>query len=132
MGKRTFTSDQIKELAKNKNVARCGDKSVKYTMNFKTEALKQYNEDGLSAIEIFQEAGFNLALIGKRAPNRLMNQWGTAFNSKNESGGQVKKKKGIMIKRIENRRETKVLKAKVVYLQAENNFLEKFRARKRE
>lgn len=127
MNRKTFTNKQIKDLSKNKNVARCGAKSVRYTRNFKAEALRKYNEEGLSAVEIFQNAGFDLAAIGKRSPNRLMNQWNTALGHRPAHRAN----NGITIKRIENRRNIKTLEAKVAYLEAENCFLAKLRAGKR-
>ena len=128
MNRRTFTKEQIKMLSKNKNVARCGDSSVRYTKNFRITALRKYNEKGLSAIGIFQEAGFDLDVIGKRAPNRLMNQWNAALRP----GTISQDNSEITIKRIENRRKLKNLEAKVIYLQAENHFLKKLRAGKRQ
>ncbi len=126
MTRKTFTSEQIKKLSKNKNIARCGDNSVRYTKSFKAAALKKYNEDGLSAVEIFKEAGFDLDIIGVRRPNKLMHQWNKAFGHAIRQGNTV-----ITIKRIENRRKVKTLEAKVAYLQAENDFLANLRAGKR-
>jgi len=133
MSRIIFTSEQIKKLSQNKNVARAGNKSVRYTRSFKDEALRQYHEEGLSAVGIFEEAGFDLNLIGKRTPNRLMNQWGTACKqiNINTSASPPERRIGLTIKRIESKREMKNLRAKVAYLQAANDFLAKFRARKR-
>ena len=101
---------------------------MRYTRRFKASALRQYSEEGLSAVEIFEGAGLDLTVIGKRAPNRLMNQWNTAIKPLTRQTG---KKIEIIVKRIENRRELGKLKAKVAYLKAENDFLAQLRARKR-
>lgn len=134
MNRRTFTKEQMKRLSKNRNVRRCGTKSVRYTRSFKASALSQYNEEGLSAVEIFEGAGFDLAAIGVRAPNRLMNQWNTALRPRRgqESALQGQDRAEIAMKRIKNGREMRTLKAKVTYLEAENHFLKKLRAGKRE
>lgn len=126
MNRKIFTEEQIKTLSKNKNVRRCGAKSVRYKKSFKESALRQYNEEGLSAVEIFKEAGFDLDLIGIRKPNKLMHQWNRAF------GGPVRRtgETGIILERIEKRREMGHLKAKVAYLEAENRFLARLRAGK--
>lgn len=133
MNRRTFTSRQIAELSKNKNVRRCSNKSIMFRREFKVRAVKEYNEEGLSAVGIFESAGFNLQIIGKRAPNRLMNQWNTAIRKK--SGNFLIQDKvesfGNTERRIGSIRDMKNLKAKVAYLQAENDFLAKLRARKR-
>jgi len=130
MSRRTFTKEQIKQISKNKNVNRCGTKSVMYAKNFKIKALKQYNEEGLSAVEIFEKAGIDLSIIGIRAPNRLMNQWNAALRPKRKPETPLHKAK-LTAKRIGSGREIRNLRAKVAYLQAENNFLAQLRARKR-
>ncbi|MFH1894837.1 MAG: hypothetical protein ABH813_02980 [Patescibacteria group bacterium] len=129
MSRKTFTKEQIKMLSKNKKVARCGDSSVRYTKNFRMTALKKYHKEGQSAVGIFQEAGFDLNIIGTRKPNKLMNQWNTAFGKKNKLIQPENSK--ITIKRVESRRKMNDLEAKVAYLQAENDFLAKLRAGKR-
>lgn len=130
MNRRTFTKEQIKQISKNKNVNRCGTKSVMYTKSFKTKALMQYNEEGLSAVEIFEKAAFDLDIIGIRTPNRLMNQWNTALMPTRTPETPLHKAK-LTTKRIGSGREIKNLKAKVSYLQAENYFLAQLRAAKR-
>ena len=129
MTRKIFTQEQIKMLSKNKNVARAGSKSVRYKRNFKMSALRQYNEEGLSAVRIFEEAGFDLSHIGSRKPNKMVHQWNRAF--------KVKKEKKLIRpeateKRIRSGRELRNLKAKVSYLEAENRFLERLRAGKRQ
>jgi hypothetical protein len=129
MVRKIFTEEQMKKLSKNKNVRRCGAKSVRYKKSFKLTALKKYHEEGLSAVGIFQEAGFDLNIIGIRKPNKLMNQWNTAFGPKDKS--IQSENPGITIKRVESRRKMNDLEARVAYLQAENDFLAKLRAGKR-
>lgn len=133
MSRRTFTSEQIKKLSKNKNVARCGSKSVRYSRGFKASAVKQYNEEGLTAVGIFEAAGFDLDVIGARKPNKLMHQWNKALRVKmgDESTRQDTERIEVTAKRIRSGRELRMLKAKVAYLEAENSFLAKLRAGKR-
>lgn len=129
--RKILTNEQIKMLSKNKNVARAGSKSVRYKRDFKLWALRQYNDDGLSAVGIFEDAGFDLAVIGKRAPNRLMNQWNVSIKSHavvRQTGERIE----VIVKRTENRRKMGALKAKVAYLEAENDFLARLRAGKRQ
>ncbi|HDQ22374.1 MAG TPA: hypothetical protein ENN28_00170 [Candidatus Uhrbacteria bacterium] len=133
MNRKTFTKEQIKELSKNKNVSHCGLKSVRYTKKFKLTALKQYNEDGRGAVEIFKEAGFDLTVIGKRAPYRLMNQWNTSIRPERKPELPLRNEATAKIaaKRFSGGKELRTLKAKVAYLEAENDFLAQLRARKR-
>ena len=128
----TFTKEKITILSKNSNIARCCPKTVRYKKSFKLEALKQYHEEGLSAVGIFQAADIDLALIGKRTPNRLMNQWYNAPGVKHQiSPPSNKDKTNIRIERVKSKRETNKLEAKIAYLEAENHFLAILRARKR-
>jgi len=126
---RKFTSEEIEKLSQNKNVKRCGQSSVIYAKAFKEHALKQY-EKGMTAVGIFQAAGFDLSIIGKRAPNRIMNQWRNALNVKKEGIPTAAEDIGKN-KRSRNRRELNDLRARVAYLEAENDFLAKLRAKKR-
>ena len=121
MDKQTYTDDQIKKLSKNKSIAHCGSHKVRYAKAFKQSAIEQYNA-GLSAVEIFQNARIDLDIIGKRAPNRLMNQWRTALQVDLD-------KKTSPLERPNNSLE--MLRSQVAYLKAENHFLAQLRAKKR-
>jgi hypothetical protein len=121
MKKKTYTDDQIRKLSKNKNIAHCGSTKVRYSQTFKQAAIKQYNA-GLSAVEIFQNAGIDLDIIGKRAPNRLMNQWRTALRVNLDKDENP-------LNRPNNSLE--MLRSQVAYLKAENHFLAQLRAKKR-
>lgn len=124
--KRIFTFEQVKLLRQNKNVRRCSKKSVRYKKEFKEEAVKLYQE-GLAAVEIFQLAGFDLDIIGKRKPNQLMNQWRTSL----QPGGKIKRVKPQLSEEAKAENNVNRLKARIAYLEAENDFLAKIRAGKR-
>ena len=105
-----------------------------YRKSFKAAALRQYNEEGLSAVEIFESAGFDLDVIGIRKPNKLMHQWNKAIRTKNGSGfvpqGAEKVEQAENIeKKIRSGSKLRALKAKIAYLEAENDFLAQLRAR---
>lgn len=121
MNRKTLTSEQIATLSKNKNVVHCGSKSVMYSKEFKSAALKQYNEGGLSAVEIFQNAGIDLRIIGKRSPNRLMHQWRQALMTDIDKTDPLSHPNNSL----------KMLRSQVAYLKAENHFLARLRAEKR-
>lgn len=133
MNRRILTKEQIKKLSQNKNVSRCGSKSVRYTKEFKKTAIQQYNEEGLAAVAIFESAGFDLEVIGKRMPNKLMHQWNKVFRMRMAKllSQEERLPMETVRKRIISGREFRTLKAKVAYLTAENDFLAELRARKR-
>jgi transposase-like protein len=121
MERTKYTESQMKALSANKNIAHASRASVVYKKAFKQEAMRLYNEGGLSAVEIFRNAGFDLNAIGKRAPNRLMNQWRKALRSEPE-------KITDPLKHPNNNLE--MLRSQVAYLKAENHFLARLRARR--
>ena len=132
MSKRTFTQEQIESLLKNKNVARCSEKSVTYHKDFKLAAIRRHQE-GLPPSAIFQEAGFNLALIGRKTPKWLLTRWRRVFDRKGAAGLQ-NDGRGIQstgrprsLRHMNEKEKLKYLETQVAYLKAENAFLAKLR-----
>lgn len=134
MSKRIFTPEQISELLTNAGVANCSDKSVTYSKQFKTKAIKLY-EQGMSAREIFRQAGFKLQIIGGTTPKGCLKRWnktyrdsgiaGLSSEARGKGGGGGRPKK---IKDANDADKIKRLEAEVAYLKAENDFLAKLRA----
>lgn len=137
MSKRRFTADQIIELLKNANVARCSEKSISYSKEFKQKAIGQYQKGGHSPRMIFKEAGFDLCLIGEGAPDESLRRWRKTYTEKglaglnteargrSHNGGRPKTKGLTDADRI------KRLEIENAYLKAENDFLAKLRAAKK-
>lgn len=134
MSKRRFTADQIIELLKNANVAKCSEKSISYSKEFKQKAIRQYQKDGYSPRMIFEKAGFDLCLIGEDIPRGSLRRWRKTcaakgligLNSETRGsghGGGPPRTRGLTdadrIKRLE---------IENAYLKAENDFLAKLRA----
>ena len=134
MSKRIFSEGQIKTLSQNPNVARCSDKSITYHKDFKIKAVKQYDQ-GMSAKEIFKEAGFNLDDIGKDMPRYRLRDWRKTFKTKGIVGLSVEARgKGggrPKTKWTNDKEKIKDLETQISYLKAENDFLAKLRAGKR-
>jgi transposase-like protein len=131
-----FTQKQIDELLKNKNVNKCGFKSITYNKEFKTKAIRSYFEEGLSPNMIFKKAGFDLNVIGKEKPKNCLKRWRKIHKEKGEEGllkenrgGPGRKRKLVFESKDE---EIKYLKTKVKYLDTENDFLAELRGLKRE
>ena len=137
MSKRRFTADQIIELLKNKNIAKCSDKSITYSKEFKLQAIKRYEEDGYSPRMIFEEAGFNLCLIGEDIPHQSLLRWrkacavkgflglSTETRGRSHNGGRPRTRGLTDTDRI------KRLEIENAYLKEENSFLAKLRAAKK-
>lgn len=132
-----FTKEQIKDLEKNKFVSKCSPKSINYHKDFKIWAVKKYFEEGCSPRMIFGEAEFDISVIGKERAKDSLSRWKRKYSSKGEKGllednrGKLYgRKKGRQFKTKDE--EIEYLKAKVTYMNAENDFLAKFRGLKRE
>ena len=132
MSKRIFTREQISALLKNKYVARASEKSITFHADFKLFAVKRYKE-GLPPSAIFREAGFNLALIGRKAPKWLVTDWRKVFDTKGARGfqednrGRHSKGRPPGLAHMSEKEKLKYLEAQVAYLKAENAFLDKLR-----
>ena len=132
MSKRLFTQEQIATLLENKNVARASEKSISYRTDFKLTAIKRYHE-GLPPSAIFQEAGFNIALIGRKTPKWLVTEWRKVFDKKGVAGlqednrGRHSKGRPPGLAHMSEKEKLKYLEAQVAYLKAENAFLAKLR-----
>jgi transposase len=136
MSKRIFNKDQIKELLANPNVFRCSDKFITYAKEFKILAVKKYYEEGYSSRMIFEEAGFNIAMIGKNNPKRSLYRWKKTYKTRGESGLEIKS--GISnrggrpkTKNLTDAEKIKYLEIENAYLKAEKDFFMKLRAAKK-
>ena len=127
MSKRSFSSEEQQRLRSNQNVQRCSEKAITYTTAFKQQAVKQY-EEGLTATEIFKEAGFDLNLIGKKQPKFCLRRWRTkgCGDQRGQHKSQKKSNPNTETDRL------KYLEAEVKYLKAENAFLAQLRAKRAE
>ena len=136
MEKKLFTKEEIEKLLKNKNVTKCSEKAISYSKAFKIEAVRLYNEEGFGSREIFENAGFDLRIIGKDKPKGCLTRWnrinrikGSAnleTETRGRNGGRPKTKGLTIADKI------KRLEAENAYLKAENDFLAKLRAKRRE
>jgi len=137
MSKRRLTADQIIELLKNKNIAKCSSKSITYSKEFKLRAIKQYKEDGYSPKTIFEEAGFDMCLIGKNAPKENIRCWRKIYATKGFAGlstearGRSHNGGRPRTRGLTDADRIKRLEIENAYLKEENSFLAKLRAAKK-
>jgi len=128
----TFSEEEILLLRKNPCVFSCTENSVNYTYEFKKRALELHKE-GVTAREIWKRSGFE---VGKWKPSYFrftLRDWKNIVKKHGTEGllksGDVQYDKGPdstpkdKIKRLE---------LQVKYLEAENGFLAKLRARRAE
>ena len=136
MSRIIFTTEQIEDLLKNPNIAKCSEKSITYSSDFKVSAVRQHKQHYATAKEIFIRAGIDLEVIGQGKPKKCLDRWGKIYKTKGmerlsietrgKLGGKSKTKKLTDTDRI------KRLEAENAYLKAENDFLAKLRAKRAE
>ena len=133
-----FTKEEIAEFKRHPCVFHVSERSIHYTYEFKKRALKLHAE-GISAPEIWIRAGFNpkrwkynytystikdwKRIVEKRGIEAFKNFGGIQYDR-----GRSNKKESVKIESDKLKR----LELQVKYLQAENDFLAKLRAKRAE
>lgn len=130
-----FTKEQIIELKKNPCVFECRERSIHYTYEFKKRALELYNQ-GVKPKEIWRQANFDPEIWKKRYCGDTIKDWRRMV----KRGGMESliKSSGIQTdlgyKRAKEPEADRVrrLELQVQYLEKENDFLAKLRAKRAE
>jgi len=129
------SSEEINNLNKNPYVLRCTAKSITYTYEFKKRAIEQYNQ-GMGSREIWKRAGFDISKWRKTYVKDCMKDWKNIVKKKGIEGlidARGKESTGrIKTKGLTDSDKIKRLELQVKYLEAENDFLAKLRARRAE
>ena len=71
-----FTQEQIEILLKNPYVESINSNTIKFTSEFKELAM-QKDKEGISALQIFKDAGVDLDILGKETPKTSIRNWAT-------------------------------------------------------
>lgn len=133
-----LTREQIQALLENKNVARCSEKSITYSPEFKLKTVRQYYEQGSSPTQMFKDAGFDITIIGRNTPEDCLRRWRKKYKTKGIVGlskddrGKSKNGGRPKTKGLTDKEKIERLEATVAYLKAENDFLAKLRAAEKE
>jgi len=85
MSKKLFTSEEILSLSKNRYVKQISEKGITYTDDFKSLFIAEYSM-GKFRINIFQDAGFDAAILGKHRINCASRRWCNAYKESGELG----------------------------------------------
>jgi transposase-like protein len=128
----TFSNDEIAELKRNPCVFNCTAKSVHYTYEFKRRALDLYAQ-GVSPKEIWRRAGLPVSKWKKNYFVLTLRDWKRIVARDGTEG--LNNMGGLQYDRGPNKTDKdklKRLELQVNYLQAENDFLAKLRAKRAE
>ena len=128
----TFSSDEIAELKKNPCVFDCTEKSVYYTHEFKKRAL-ELQAKGVHIKEIWRRSGFDATKWKDEYFRGTLRDWRKAVEKHGILG--LAKPGGTPHDRGPDKTSKDALKRlelQVKYLEAENDFLAKLRAKRAE
>ena len=128
----TFSNEEIALLKQNPCVFSCTNNSVNYTHEFKKRAL-ELHASGVNAKEIWKRSGFDVNKWKRHYFKGTLYDWKKIVKKYGVDG--LKKPGGIQYDRGPNNTDKdklKRLELHVKYLEAENSFLAKLRAKRAE
>lgn len=120
-----FDEEAIRLLEGNPYVKHASPKGITYSDEFKEKFMKEY-QDGKYPVQIFRDAGFDVAMLGKdrvksftkRCKKMAVREAGFTDTRKTNSGRPATRELSL-------EEQLERLKHKVKYLEQENEFLKK-------
>ncbi|MDB8802097.1 IS3 family transposase [Romboutsia sp. 1001216sp1] len=134
MTKKIFKEHEILELSKNKYVKNMTSKGITYTNEFKLQFIAEY-KDGKNSRKIFEDAGFDIEMIGVKRIDSASLRWRNAYKDKGILG--LDDTRSLNSGRTLNRELTieEVLAkkdAEIAYLKAELELIKKLELQERQ
>lgn len=127
MSKKIFTKQQQEQLKRSPHVKVVSEKAITYTDKFRQLFIHE-NEQGKLPRQIFEDAGFDVEILGMTRIYKATTRWRTAYKDKGISGLEDSRKysSGRPLERELSIEEKYVrLEAKMKLMQAENELLKK-------
>ena len=130
-----FSSEQIAKLELNPCVFSCSQRSISYTYDFKKRALDLYFQ-GIKPDEIWKQASFDIGILKKDYCRYTLKDWRrmvkkSGLDSLTRRSG-VQADRGYRKAKSPEADRVRRLELQVRYLEAENDFLAKLRAKRAE
>ena len=133
--RRTYSKEQIAQLLKNPCVWNVSKKLVSYTYEFKKRALDLYAR-GIKPNDIWKQAGFDVRIWRKQYFGETIKDWKRIVKRRGLEGltrpSGVQADGGYKIARSPEADRVRRLELQVQYLEEENAFLAKLRAKRAE
>lgn len=85
MSKKTFADTEVKQLLSNPYVKNASTKGITYTDDFKRIVIAE-KENGKFARQIFEECGFDTAIIGMVRIRAASKRWQSAYKKNGVTG----------------------------------------------
>lgn len=127
MSKKLFTEQEVKLLSKNKYVKNVTNKGITYTDEFKHLFIVE-NENGKFPRQIFEDAGFDINILGRARIKSAGSRWRTSYNYGGANGLQDTRKYNTgrpTTKNLSIDEKYARLEAQNKLLKAENELLKK-------
>lgn len=134
MSTKHYTPDQIEELLKNPYISKCSPKYITYTYACKEQALRLYETRKFSSREIWRSLGFPSYITESAIPKDSIKAWKKIVSEqwfiwlKESRRWRKKKEKPPWWENIPENETVEYLKAKIAYLEAENQVFALIRA----
>ena len=128
MAKRIFSAEDRAALIKNRNVLRVSPSSITFTPEFKVRAVYLCLERGKLPHQVFEEAGFDLDMIGRDNPHRCLRRWRATYEQRGELGLRKdsrgrRPKNGRKVAEISLSERLRRAEERIRYLESENDLL---------
>ena len=133
MSKKDFTEKEISILSKNPYVKSVSLKGITYSEEFKQHFISEYHNGKLPR-EIFEEAGFDVNIIGIKRVKSSSERWRKAYEQEGVLGLKDSRSESLGRPRINElslEEKNARLEAQINLLKAENELLKKIRIAER-
>lgn len=127
MSKKLFTDEEVNILSKNKYVKNVTNKGITYTDEFKKLFILE-NENGKFPRQIFEDAGFDVDILGMKRIKSSGSRWRAAYKNGGANGLQDTRKYNTgrpTTKNLSLEEKYARLEAQIKLLKAENELLKK-------
>ena len=127
MSKKLFTDEEVNILSKNKYVKNVTNKGITYTDEFKKLFILE-NESGKFPRQIFEDAGFDIDILGMKRIKSSGSRWRAAYKYGGANGLQDNRKYNTgrpTTKNLSLEEKYARLEAQIKLLKAENELLKK-------
>ncbi len=134
MSKIRFSNYEIDKLSKNKYVLKVSDKAITYTNEFKIHFIAEYSKGKTSRV-IFEEAGFDVDVIGIRRIDCAGARWRKAYKENGVLGLDDTRRNNSGRPRQRKITKDEIIakqNAEIEYLKAEVELLKKLELRERQ
>lgn len=124
MKEHEFTPQQREYFGSHPAIASVGRYRLTYASSFKKQALELYAQ-GISPAQIFKDAGLDVSMFPHKYVRNCLKRW--RDGARKQATSTIVRRRGRPPK-SSSTKTIEAMQARIVYLEAENDFLKKLRA----